>query len=203
MGGGRTNWNTFSSDEPTVSRPLYQSRPRPILITVSGIFLLSIFNILQRNQLNIQYLAHYFCRGTHLLRVSVYIILTCILNVLCSVIQWRIFIVKLWTRPPSPIQFSGKFRVIIGWGPTSLRLTPIPLYEILDLPLKLISTYLHFLYFHIKSVYQMINRLRFSTTITTMSSSSTNSNPSNHDHSAITTNNQKSDHVSHATTFLM
>ena len=73
-GRGRTNWNTFSSDQPTVSRPLFQSRPRPILITVSGIFLLSIFNILQRNQFNIQYLAHYFCRGTHLLRVSVYIL---------------------------------------------------------------------------------------------------------------------------------
>ena len=59
---------------------------------------------------------------------------------LIGISQWRIHIVKFWTRPPffSPnffifMQFSANFGQIIGWHlPFGLT---IPLWEILDPPL--------------------------------------------------------------------
>ena len=63
-------------------------------------------------------------------------------------VQWRIYIVKFWIRPPGPIffilmQFSwlvfAKFVQIIGWRPLPFPpfgLTPHPHWELLDPPLQ-------------------------------------------------------------------
>ena len=166
--------------QPVNRQPtFFQNRPGPIFVTVSGILLLSVLNISKLNQFIIEIsIFDANKNGADLLRFAD----------LHS---------KFFDATPSPSNFDHfhtVVRKICCWR---------PLWEILNLPLKLISTNLHFLFPCIQSVFQMINSLKFSTTITTMSSSSTNSNPSNHDHSAITTNNQKSDHVSHASTFLM
>ena len=62
-------------------------------------------------------------------------------------IQWLIYIVKLWTRPPPPggpnsfnfIQFLGKFGKIVCWRPSPLGSWRPLLGEILDPPLEYVS----------------------------------------------------------------
>ena len=66
---------------------------------------------------------------------------------LMHTLQWRIYIVKFWTRPPSPggpnsfnfMQFLGKFGKIICWRPLPPPGSWRPLLgEILDPPLHCI-----------------------------------------------------------------
>ena len=66
---------------------------------------------------------------------------------LLSIIQWRIYIVKFWTRPPGGpnsfnfMQFLEKFGKIVCWHPPPGSWRPL-LGEILDPPLLLLMNFL-------------------------------------------------------------